>query len=53
MGIDPETKSVIWENKSLLGLSEEDIAVIDGTSFIKIVRQKMLALGSNKNAMIV
>jgi hypothetical protein len=53
MGIDPETKSVIWENKSLLGLNEEDITVIDGTPFIKVERQKMLALGSNKNTMII
>jgi hypothetical protein len=53
MGIDPETKAVIWENKSLLGLSEEDITVIDGTPFIKIERQKTFALGSNKNTMII
>jgi hypothetical protein len=53
MCIDPETKAVIWENKSLLGLNEEDITVIDGTPFIKIERQKMLSLASNKNTMII
>ncbi len=53
MGIDPETKAVIWENKSLLGLSEDDITVLDGTPFIKIERQKMLAIGSNKNTLII
>jgi hypothetical protein len=51
--IDPETKAVIWENKSLLGLNEDDITVIDGTPFIKVERQKLLALGSNKNTMII
>jgi hypothetical protein len=35
MGIDPETKAVIWENKSLLGLTEEDITVIEGTHLLK------------------
>ncbi len=53
MGIDPETKAVIWENKSLLGLTEDDITVIEGTPFIKIERQKMLAIGNNKNTMII
>ncbi len=53
MGIDPESKAVIWENKSLLGLNEEDITVLDGTPFVKIERQKMLALGNNKNTIII
>ena len=53
MGIDPETKTVIWENKSLLGLTEDDVTVIDGTPFIKIERQKALAIGNNKNTLII
>lgn len=53
MGIDPETKTVIWENKSLLGLNEDDITVLDGTPFVKIERQKVLAIGSNKNTIII
>jgi hypothetical protein len=53
MGIDPESKAVIWENKSLLGLNEDDITVLDGTPFVKIERQKLLAIGSNKNTIII
>jgi hypothetical protein len=53
MGIDPETKTVIWENKSLLGLTEDDVTVIEGTPFIKIERQKALAIGNNKNTLII
>lgn len=51
--IDPEKKSVIWENKDFLGLEEDDITVIEGTPFIKIERQKMLALSKNKNTYII
>jgi hypothetical protein len=53
MAIDPESKSVVWENKDFLGLEEDDISVIDGTPFIKIERQKMLAIGSNKKTYII
>jgi hypothetical protein len=53
MGIDPETKSVIWENKDFLALSEDDITVIEGTPFIKIERQKTLSIGNNKNTYII
>jgi len=51
--IDPEKKSVIWENKDFLGLEEDDITVIDGTPFIKIERQKTLSLSKNKNTYII
>jgi hypothetical protein len=51
--IDPEKKTVIWENNDFLGLSESDITVIDGTPFIKIERQKTLALSKNKNTYII
>jgi hypothetical protein len=53
MCIDPETKKVIWEKTNLLGLSEDDIDVLDGTPFVKIERQKTIALGSNKNTLII
>jgi uncharacterized protein YxjI len=51
--IDPEKKSVIWENKDFLGLNEDDITVIEGTPFIKIERQKTLSIGKNKNTYII
>jgi len=51
--IDPEKKTVIWENNDFLGLSESDITVIDGTPFIKIERQKALAIAKNKNTYII
>jgi hypothetical protein len=51
--IDPEKKEVIWENKDFLGLEDDDISVIDGTPFIKIERQKSLAIGKNKNTFII
>ncbi len=51
--IDPEKKSVIWENKDFLGLNEDDISVIEGTPFIKIERQKTLSIGKNKNTYII
>ncbi len=51
--IDPEKKSVIWENKDFLGLNEDDITVIEGTPFVKIERQKTLSIGKNKNTYII
>lgn len=51
--IDPEKKSVIWENTDFLGLDEDDITVIDGTPFLKIERQKTIAIGKNKNTYII
>lgn len=51
--IDPEKKSVLWENKDFLGLDEDDITVIDGTPFIKIERQKTLSISKNKNTYII
>lgn len=51
--IDPEKKSVIWENKDFLGLDEDDITVIEGTPFIKIERQKTLSISKNKNTYII
>jgi uncharacterized protein YxjI len=51
--IDPEKKTVIWENNDFLGLDEDDITVIDGTPFIKIERQKTLSLSKNKNTYII
>ena len=53
MCIDPDTKTVIWEKTNLLGLSEDDITVIEGTPFVKIERQKTLALSNNKNTLIL
>jgi hypothetical protein len=51
--IDPEKKTVLWENKDFLMLDEDDISVIDGTPFIKIERQKMISLSKNKNTYII
>jgi hypothetical protein len=51
--VDPEKKSVIWENKDFLGLEEDDITVIEGTPFIKIERQKTLSISKNKNTYII
>lgn len=51
--IDPVSKAVIWENKDFLGLEDDDISVIDGTPFIKIERQKAIAIGKNKNTFII
>lgn len=51
--IDPEKKSVIWENTDFLGLDEDDITVIEGTPFLKIERQKTIAIGKNKNTYII
>ncbi len=51
--VDPEKKSVIWENRDFLGLEEEDITVIEGTPFLKIERQKTLSLSKNKNTYII
>lgn len=51
--IDPVKKEVIWENKDFLGLEDDDISVIDGTPFIKIERQKAIAIGKNKNTFII
>jgi hypothetical protein len=51
--IDPEKKEVIWENKDFLGLDEDEISVLDGTPYIKIERQKTLAIGKNKNTVII
>jgi uncharacterized protein YxjI len=51
--IDPEKKTVIWENNDFLGLDEDDITVIEGTPFIKIERQKTLSLSKNKNTYII
>ncbi len=53
MAIDPDKKTVVWENKDFLGLDEEDISVIDGTPFFKIERQKKLSIAKNKNTYIV
>jgi hypothetical protein len=53
MCINPDTKTLIWEKTNLLGLDEDDIAVIDGTPFVKIERQKTLAIGNNKNTLII
>jgi hypothetical protein len=53
MAIDPEKKTLIWENKDFLGLNEDDISVIDGTPFIKIERQKTISIGNNKNTYII
>jgi hypothetical protein len=53
MCISPDTKTVIWEKTNLLGLDEDDITVIDGTPFIKIERQKTIAIGNNKNTLII
>jgi hypothetical protein len=51
--IDPEKKTVIWDNNDFLGLDEDDITVIEGTPFIKIERQKTLSLSKNKNTYII
>jgi hypothetical protein len=51
--IDPVSKAVIWENKDFMGLEDDDISVIDGTPFIKIERQKAIAIGKNKNTFII
>ncbi|MFN8252440.1 MAG: PQQ-binding-like beta-propeller repeat protein [Ferruginibacter sp.] len=51
--VDPEKRTIIWENKDFLGLDEDDITVIEGTPFIKIERQKTLALAKNKNTFII
>ncbi len=51
--VDPDKKTVIWENKDFLGLDEDDITVIEGTPFIKIERQKTLSLSKNKNTYII
>ena len=51
--IDPEKKSVIWENTDFLGLDEDDITVIEGTPFLKIERQKTLSIAKNKNTYII
>ncbi len=53
MAINPDTKTLIWESKEFLGLNEEDIEVLEGTPFIKIERQKTLALSKNKNVFII
>ncbi len=51
--IDPETKTVLWEKNDFLGLDEEDVSVIEGTPFIKIERQKTIAISKNKNVYII
>jgi hypothetical protein len=51
--IDPVKKEMIWENKDFLGLEEDEITVLDGTPYIKIERQKTLAIGKNKNTVII
>jgi uncharacterized protein YxjI len=51
--IDPEKKTVIWDNNDFLGLDEDDITVIEGTPFIKIERQKTLSLSKNRNTYII
>ncbi len=51
--IDPVKKEMIWENKDFLGLDEDEISVIDGTPYIKIERQKTLAISKNKNTVII
>jgi hypothetical protein len=51
--IDPEKKTVIWDNNDFLGLDEDDITIIEGTPFIKIERQKTLSLSKNKNTYII
>lgn len=53
MAIDPDTKAMLWENKSLLGIDENDITVLYGTPFIKIEKQKTLSIGNNKNTLII
>jgi hypothetical protein len=53
MAIDPETKQLLWENKDFLGLEEDDISSIEGTPFIKIERQKTIAISKNKNTFII
>jgi hypothetical protein len=53
MAIDPVSKTVIWENNDFIGLEENDLQVIEGTPFIKIERQKTLALAKNKNTYII
>lgn len=53
IAINPETKSVIWENKDFISLDDEDVTVIDGTPFIKIERQKSLSVSKNRNTYIL
>ncbi len=53
VSIDPEKKVMLWENKDLLGLEEDDISIIDGTPFIKIERRKSITVSNNKNTYII
>ena len=53
VAIDPDKKTMIWENTDFKGLEEDDIVVIDGTPFIKIERKKTVSISNNKNTYII
>jgi hypothetical protein len=53
IAVDPDKKTVIWENKDFLMLTEDDITVIEGTPFLKIERQKMVSLANSKNTYLI
>lgn len=53
MAIDPDKKSMIWENSDFADLDESDVSVIEGTPFLKIERQKSISIGKNKNTYII
>jgi|GEM_PF-2466839 len=53
VAIDPDKKTMLWENKDFMGLEEDDVSVIDGTPYIKIERKKALAISNNKNTYII
>ena len=40
IAINPDKKTIAWENKEFIGLEEDDVSVIDGTPFIRLKEKK-------------